>query len=318
MEQFSASLLHPSRPACPSTTLGIQQWGCLNVQVLFVHSVHTHVCQKERLRCSITAFTAREHHRYTTTKKQQKKTAVCFLCSLSEVSSVQGWGCWEFLGEYILVAFQDFAEKAPISLWDYSTTKWSNEDPNPTTAVCREFLPPQSGINRRPDETAMKEDQFLYYFFFFPFDTECVFSWILRVDFPMMCVHNSEDKAVDHKVKWGSAAKVFSRIHSPNLKYNPLKFMCKEGIISVIEGKQNGSNINVAPSKPPLPKSHQREERISCEMTERKQLDSVWWRSSNTCYEWSCTVRSLHYVFLPPPLYLLLEIILSVQSVAWF
>lgn len=55
-----------------------QQWGCLNVQVLFVHSVHTHICQKELLRCSIADLTAREHHR-------QKHRAVCFLCSLSEV-----------------------------------------------------------------------------------------------------------------------------------------------------------------------------------------------------------------------------------------
>lgn len=48
-----------------------QRWDCLNVQALFVHSVHTHVCQKELLRCSITALTAREHHR-------QKKKQSCF------------------------------------------------------------------------------------------------------------------------------------------------------------------------------------------------------------------------------------------------
>lgn len=55
--------VHSSRPTYPSTTLSIQQLGCLNAQVLFVHSVHTHVCQEERLQCSITALTAREHHR---------------------------------------------------------------------------------------------------------------------------------------------------------------------------------------------------------------------------------------------------------------
>ena len=54
----------PSFPTSASrvTTLSIQPWGCLNVQVLFVHSVDTHVCQKELLQYRITALTTREHH----------------------------------------------------------------------------------------------------------------------------------------------------------------------------------------------------------------------------------------------------------------
>lgn len=67
-------------------------------------------CQKEFLQCSITALTAREHRRHGI-KKKKKDRAVCFLHSLSEVWSVQGWGFWEFLrGHIFLVAV---TEKAP-------------------------------------------------------------------------------------------------------------------------------------------------------------------------------------------------------------
>lgn len=47
--------------------------------------------------CSVASqpWQAREHHR------QKKKPSICFLCSLSEVSSVQGWGLLEiFWGIY--------------------------------------------------------------------------------------------------------------------------------------------------------------------------------------------------------------------------
>lgn len=95
-------------------------------------------CQKEFLQCSITALTAREHRRH----KIEKDRAVCFLHSLSEVWSVQGWGFWEFLGGiYFWWLFRTFTEKAPISLWDYSTTEWSHEDPNQHHFVCRAFSP---------------------------------------------------------------------------------------------------------------------------------------------------------------------------------
>lgn len=57
-----------------------RQWGFLNVQTLFVHSVSTHVCQRKLLRCSIIALTGRDRK-----TKQKGNRAVCFLCSLSEV-----------------------------------------------------------------------------------------------------------------------------------------------------------------------------------------------------------------------------------------
>lgn len=66
------------------------------MQVLFVHSVHNRVCQKELLLCGVAASTATEHG----------GRPFAFSQSLSEVSSVQGLG---LLGvnreENILVAF---------------------------------------------------------------------------------------------------------------------------------------------------------------------------------------------------------------------
>lgn len=59
----------PQIPCFRLTTLSIQQSGCLNGQVLFVHRVHSHVCQKELLQCSITALMAREHCRHKINKK---------------------------------------------------------------------------------------------------------------------------------------------------------------------------------------------------------------------------------------------------------
>lgn len=113
--------LHSSRPAYPSTTHSIQQWGCLNAQVLFVHSVHTHLCQKERLQCSITALTAREHHR-------QKPEPFAFYVVFLKFQCLGVGLPGIFRGIY--GGFSGLYWRGPISLWDYSTTKWSNEDPN--------------------------------------------------------------------------------------------------------------------------------------------------------------------------------------------
>ncbi len=79
------------------------------MQVLFVHSVHTRVCQKELLQCSIAALTATEHHR-------QKNKSVAFYVVSLKFQVFRGGVAGNFWGGYILVAFQDFTKKAPISL----------------------------------------------------------------------------------------------------------------------------------------------------------------------------------------------------------
>lgn len=82
-----------------------------NVQVLFVHSVHTHVCQKELLQYSITALTAREHHRQK--KNRLKKCrSVCFLCSLTENLKIRGWGI--FRGIYSRWLFRTLLTRPPV------------------------------------------------------------------------------------------------------------------------------------------------------------------------------------------------------------
>lgn len=78
------SLLHFTSLPYPTSTLGIQQWGCLNVQILFVHSVTNHFCSVASQPWQVEI------------KKKKRYRAFCFLCSVSEVSSIQQWGYWVF------------------------------------------------------------------------------------------------------------------------------------------------------------------------------------------------------------------------------
>lgn len=248
MKQFSVSFLHSSRPAFPSRTLSSGAvWMCK----CYLYIVCTLIFAKRSF-CGVASLT------WLPESITDKNTELFAFYVVSLKWS--GVGLLGILRKYILMACQNFTEKAPISLWDYSTTKWSNEDPNQRLST-RALFSPQSGINRCPDETAMKEDQFLYYVFF-------------RVDFPMICLHNWEDKIVDHKVK-GGGGELFSRIHLPNsilsISHTTDK---RRNVFSDRKKMKEVILFNVAPSTP-LPKSHQRKP-ISCEVIEKRQLDSVW------------------------------------------
>lgn len=69
----------PQIPCFRLTTLSVQQSGCLNGQVLFVHRVHSHVCQKELLQCSITALMAREHCKHKINKKLGERSCLLLM-----------------------------------------------------------------------------------------------------------------------------------------------------------------------------------------------------------------------------------------------
>lgn len=60
MKQFSCLSYIPRVSHIQREILSIRQWGFSKVQMLFVHSVAIHVCQKELLRCSIIPLTGRD------------------------------------------------------------------------------------------------------------------------------------------------------------------------------------------------------------------------------------------------------------------
>lgn len=116
---------------------------------------------------------------------QTKKKLRVFFFFLSSLWSFKCSGVGNISGEYILVAFQDSTEKAPISLWDYSTTKWLKEDPNQQQWSVESSLRLSQELTDALMKQPWKKICFFITFFsstFLSLNTQCVFfSYLLLI-----------------------------------------------------------------------------------------------------------------------------------------